>query len=103
MDETTYDAETPGIEAKQGTDPTLITAAIFIAVGYTPASWWARLVGVSHFGPLELPAVLAMVGVLFAFITGLRGLDLQDRTRMRWAVILGALGMVRLFLLPFTT
>lgn len=91
----------PGVRPSTGIDPTLVTAWLFALLGYTPYTWWERILGFGFFGPIQVPAILAMVGVLFGFIAVLRALDLRD-SRLR---LLGgtatALGLVRLFLLPF--
>ncbi len=90
----------PGLEAKDGVDPTLVTAWIFVLIGFTPTGIWLRVLGFDRFGPLEVSAILAMVGVLFGFIALLRAIDLAD-VRLR-AMAIGALvlGLGRLFLLP---
>lgn len=90
----------PGIVAKEGIDPTVVTAWIFILLGFTPNVLWRKLLGFDYFGPLEVSAILTMVGVLFAFIAVLRSVDLGD-LRLRWAGgVALALGLIRLFLLP---
>lgn len=91
----------PGLRPNKGVDPTLVTAAVFIVVGYTPVAWWEAALRTGHFGPLQIPAIVAMVGILFAFIALLRSIDLQDRRLRMWAGIALALGLVRLFLFPF--
>lgn len=81
-------------------DPTLLTSAAFILLGFTPVSWWAALVGYGYFGPIAWPAILAMVGVLFAVIALLRSVDLHDQRLRTMALVLLGLGLVRLFLAP---
>lgn len=91
----------PGVRPSRGVDPTLVTAWLFALLGYTPYTWWAALLGRGFFGPIEIPAILAMVGVLFGFISVLRGMDLEDRPLRKWGVAATALALVRLFLVPF--
>lgn len=91
----------PGIVAKEGLDPTVITAWVFVMLGFTPSILWRTVLGFDYFGPIEVSAILTMVGVLFGFIAVLRSIDLRD-LRLRWAGgVALALGMIRLFLAPF--
>lgn len=89
-----------GIEASKGVDPTVVTAWVFALLGYTPIVWYERLIGYGHFGPLAWPAILAMVGVLFAVIAILRSIDLKDATLRNWAIGAFAVAMLRLFVGP---
>ncbi len=91
----------PGLEPREGIDRTLIVAWIGVIVGYTPWQWWRSGIGFGYFGPIEVPAILAMVGVLFAFIALLRAVDLKDTRQRTAAVAAMAVGLLRLFLLPF--
>lgn len=114
------DAETEGVEQAGPDQPEYVSHAVpqepprrpendkipfiglgFALVGYLPPAWFARLVGFSHFGPLEVPAILAMVGVLFAVIGILRAVDWKDQRTLRWSLVAGILAMGRLFILPF--
>lgn len=91
----------PGIARRQGIDPTLLTAAIFVLLGFTPVAWSQAVLGFGYFGPLEVPAILAMVGVLFAFIAVLRAVDTEDVPLRTQALIAAAAGLLRLFIVPF--
>lgn len=90
----------PGLEARDGVDPTIVTAAVFVVIGFTPWKWWESLIGFGYFGPVEVPAILAMVGVLFGFIAFLRAIDLGDTRLRAYAAAALAVGFVRLFLMP---
>lgn len=91
----------PGLQATPGIDKTLVTAAIAVAIGFTHWTWWRALIGFGYFGPIEVPAIIAMVGVLFAFIALLRAVDLKDAKQRTWAIAIGVAGLLRLFLLPW--
>lgn len=91
----------PGLEATPGVDKTLVTAWICVLIGFTPWTVWRQVLGFGYFGPIQVPAIIAMVGVLFAVIAVLRALDLQDVRLRNLGLLAGVLGMVRLFLLPF--
>lgn len=92
--------EGPGLRTRGGLDPTVPIAAFFVLVGWIPPSWMAAVIGFGYFGPLALPAVLAMVGVLAAVIGVMRSLDLQDLRLRRTCLAIGGVGMLRLFLMP---
>ncbi len=91
----------PGIQATGRVDPTLVTGWIFVLIGYTPYRLWENILGFGYFGPIEVPAILAMVGVLFAFIALLRSVDLQEHKARNLAAAAMLVGFVRLFLLPW--
>ncbi len=69
-------------------------------VGYLPAALFAQVLGFSHFGPLAVPAIIAMVGVLFATIGLFRALDWKDQRALNWSIAAGVVGLLRLFLIP---
>ncbi len=73
----------------------------FVVAGYLPLGWYAAILGFGKFGPLEVPAIVAMVGVLFAVIGILRAVDWKDPQALRWSSIAGVLGFVRLFVVPW--
>jgi hypothetical protein len=91
----------PGLTQRSGTDPALVAAALFVALGWTPTAVWMALLGVAYFGPLHYSAILAIVGVLAAAIAVLRSLDTGDLRLRRYALAIGGIGMGRLFVLPF--
>lgn len=91
----------PGLVAKDGVDPTVVVGWVLVLLGFTPTSLWERILGFGYFGPIEVSAIITMVGVLFAFIAVLRSIDLGDmRLRLFGGIALG-LGLVRLFLMPW--
>ena len=91
----------PGLAPRAGVDPTVPLASVLVAVGWVPMPVWEVVLERPYFGPLALPAVVAMGGVLSALIGVLRSVDLGDR-RLRWTcVAIGAAGMARLFVLPW--
>ncbi len=90
----------PGLRPTPGIDKTLVTAWVCIVVGYTPWTLWRSLLGFGYFGPIQVPAIIAMVGVLFAVIAVLRAVDLHDKRLRTMGLVAGTLGLVRLFLLP---
>lgn len=73
----------------------------FALAGFLPPSLFERLIGFGYFGPLAVPAILAMVGVLFAVIGVLRAVDWKDQRALRWSVAAGVVALGRLFLVPF--
>ena len=96
-----WDAEPPPrLEAAQGIDWPLKVSAVFVLLGWLPASGYAALLGVGFFGPLALPAIAAMIGMLFAAIGLLRAVDTGDKRTRAWSIALGALAFVRLFVQP---
>lgn len=90
-----------GLPTRAEHDKVPFIALGFALVGYLPASLFERLVGFGHFGPLAVPAILAMVGVLFAVIGVLRAVDWRDQGTLRWSLLAGVLALGRLFVLPF--
>lgn len=90
----------PGLEKQPGLDRSLVAAYVFVAIGFTPVSWYTRLLGYGYFGPIAWPAILAMVGVLFGVIALLRSLDLEDATLRNAAIVALILGLLRLFIFP---
>lgn len=90
----------PGLEPQTGTDRSLIVGAVLVLVGFSPVSFWARLLGYGYFGPLAWPAIFAMVGVLFGVIALLRSLDLEDQKLRNASLVVLILGLARLFIVP---
>jgi len=90
----------PGIRPRAWIDPTVWLSAAFVLLGWLPPAWYAAVLGVGYFGPLAIPAILAIVGVLAAAIGVLRSLDLRDEGLRRTCLVLGAIGLVRLFVAP---
>ncbi len=78
----------------------LWVAIAFVVLGFTPVAWAARVMGYGYFGPIAWPAILAMVGVLFAVIAFLRAVDTGIKPARNQAVAVAAVGLVRLFVLP---
>jgi len=91
----------PGLAPSHRIDPTLLTAGVFVLLGFTPDAFFDATVGYSHFGPLAWSAILAMVGVLFAVIAVLRSVDTGDAGMRAWAVGVGAVGLLRVFVLAW--
>lgn len=81
-------------------DKTLITAFVFVVLGFTPVAWVERLIGFGYFGPIAWSAILSMVGVLFGLIALLRSIDLKDPTLRNAALVALVLGLGRLFIAP---
>ena len=90
-----------GLPARAENDRVPFIALGFALVGYVPVTVFERLVGFGHFGPLAVPAILAMVGVLFAVIGVLRAVDWRDQRALRWSVAAGIIALGRLFVVPF--
>lgn len=100
MDETRTPGTGPGLEAEPGWDKPLLAGVVFVLLGYSPISFWARIMGYGYFGPLAWPAILAMIGVLFGVIALLRSLDLEDKKLRNAALVVLVLGLGRLFIAP---
>lgn len=88
-----------GLESRRW-DPTVVTAWAFTLLGFIPTGTWAGAFGYGYFGPIAWPAILAMVGVLFAVIALLRSIDLEDLRLRKLALAALVIGMLRLFLAP---
>lgn len=90
----------PGLHARPGLDWTVPAAVVFVLLGWIPVAFLDWLPGRGYFGPLEIPAILAMVGVLFAVIGVLRAVDLHDGRLRATSIAVGLVGLLRLFLVP---
>ncbi len=73
----------------------------FSLAGFLPLGLFAAVLGFGKFGPLEVPAIISMVGMLFAVIGILRAVDWKDAKALRVSTLAGVLSFVRLFLMPF--
>ncbi len=96
-----WDAEPPPrLESSRGMDWPIKVAVPFVALGWVPVSWLYSWPNAGHFGPLALPAVAAMVGLLFAVIGLLRSVDTGDRRMRTWSIVVGLVAFARIFLQP---
>lgn len=97
MDET----EGPGLERRyKRFEPVSTTSILFGLLGLIPSAAFLVTFGAEAFGPIEFPAILAIVGVLFGFLAVFRHGELQDVMALRVGIAGAALGLVRLFLYP---
>lgn len=89
----------PGLMPSARPDPVMITAVVFALLGLLPTRLFRTGVDL-HLGPLEVPAIFAIVGVLFGVLGLLRGIELEDRFIQVVSSAAGVVGLVRLFIYP---
>lgn len=89
----------PGLKPSTRPDPVMVTAVVFALLGLLPTRWFRAGVDL-HLGPLEVPAIFAIVAVLFAVLGLLRGIELEDRFIQVVSSAAGVVGLIRLFIYP---
>lgn len=89
----------PGLKPSPRPDPVMITAVVFALLGLLPTRLFRTGVDL-HLGPLEVPAIFAIVGVLFGVLGLLRGIELEDRFIQIVSSTAGVVGLIRLFIYP---